>query len=317
MDILKLPQKEIRDKLEDYVIFMRDKKLSYSSIKGRMAPIISFLEFSDILVNKKKIKSFYGEENKTVKDRPYTTEEITKMLSQAKLRVKVMILIYSSTGMRRDAILDLQLKHLEKIPEYGIYKVTAYNVTKDEYTTFTTAECANMIDQYLKHREQSGEVINKESYLIRNDYDYCQKDMSKNPKPVTSINVSTLFRQLVIKTGLRAENQPKHDRHEVALFNGYRKFFTNQLIESGITTEYRWLLEGHNLKANDPHYVRISEKQLLREYLKAINNLTISNEERLKVKVENLQIESSQYESLRNAFEKLNNEVSRLKQQQK
>jgi integrase len=282
-----------------------------------MSPIIAFLEHSDITINKRKIKKYYGEERKTVKDSAYTTEDIAKMLSQAKLRTKVIILIYSSTGIRRDALLDLQLKHLKKIPDYGIYRVTVYENSKEEYTTFTTTEASNMIDLYLKHRQESGELINKESYLIRNDFDYFLKDMSKNPKAVTSTNLNALFRALLIKTGLRAQNEPVYARHETMMFHGFRKFFTNKLIESGVNTECRWLLEGHALKGNDASYVRISEKQLLQEYLKAINNLTISNEERLKVELKENQIESSQYESLRDAFEKLNNEVSRLKQQQK
>ena len=315
IDLLKLPQEEIQDTLIKYVIFMRDRKLSYSSIKGRMSPIIAFLEHSDITINKRKIKKYYGEERKTVKDSAYTTEDIQKMLSQAKLRTKVIILIYSSTGIRRDALLDLQLKHLKKIPDYGIYRVTVYENSKEEYTTFTTTEASNMIDLYLKHRQESGEIITKESYLIRNDFDYFLKDMSKNPKAVTSTNLNALFRALLIKTGLRAQNEPVYARHETMMFHGFRKFFSNQVMESGVNTEHRWLLEGHALKGNDSSYVRISEKQLLEQYVKAINNLTISNEERLKVKVEKMQIDQSQLESLRAEFLKFKEMM--LKQKQK
>jgi integrase len=309
IELLKLPQKEIQDTLQKYVISMRNKKLSYASIKGRMSPLITFLEFNDILVNKKRIKSFYPEERKTVRDEPYTTEDIQTMLSGAKLRVKVMILVYSSSGIRRDAIIDLQLKHLKKIPEYGLYKITVYEKSKEQYETYVTPEATNMIDRYLEHRRQSGEVINKQSYLIRNDFDYFKQDVSKKPEPVTSWTLNTLFRGLAIKTGLRTLNNSQYSRYETPLFHGFRKFFTNKLIESGVTTEHRFLLEGHALKGNDSAYVRISEKQLLEQYLKAVNNLTISNEERLKVKVEKLQIDANQYESLRDEFEKLKAEL--------
>jgi hypothetical protein len=56
---------------------------------------------------------------------------------------------------------------------------------------------------------------------------------------------------------------------------------------------------------------------MLKEYVKAINNLTISNEERLKVELQEVQIDKNQYESLRAEFEKFKNEVLKLKQQQK
>jgi integrase len=310
IDLLKLPQKDIQDTLQEYVISLRDKKLSYASIKGRMSPIIAFLELNDILVNKKRIKSFYPEERKTVRDEAYSTEQIQTMLSQAKLRVKVMILVYSSTGMRRNAIIDLKMKHLKKIPEYGIYRLTVYENSEEEYITFTTPEASNMIDQYLKHREQSGEVINKQSYLIRNDFDYFRQDVSAKPEPVTSWNLNTLFRGLAVKTGLRTLSNSQYSRYETPLFHGFRKFFTNKLIESGVTTEHRFLLEGHALKGNDSAYVRISEKQLLEEYLKAINNLTISDEERLKFKLEErIQIEKTQYQSLKDEFDKFKAEL--------
>ncbi len=310
IDLVKLPAKEIQDTLVKYVIYMRNEKLSNSSIKGRMAPIISFLELNDILVNKKKIKRFYGEEKKTVRDEAYTTKDIQTMLSQAKLRVKVMILVYSSTGIRRNALLDLQLKHLTKILEYGIYKVVVYENSKEEYITFTTKETADMIDLYLKHREQSGEILSKQSYLVRNDFDYFRKDLSAKSEPVTSVNLNTLFRGLLIKTGLRADNQAIYYRHEVPIFHGMRKRFSSVLVESGCNTECRWLLEGHKLKGNDASYVRISEKQLLEQYLLAVNNLTISDEERLKIKVEKLQIEQNQFQRMRLDFEAFKAELT-------
>lgn len=58
------------------------------------------------------------------------------------------------------------------------------------------------------------------------------------------------------------------------------------------------MLEGHKLKGNDPHYVRTSENRLQEEYEKAINHLTINEENRLRRKVEVLNIEKSQLESI-------------------
>ena len=69
--------------------------------------------------------------------------------------------------------------------------------------------------------------------------------------------------------------------------------FQLNLNESDLNTELRWLLEGHNLKANDSSYVKTSEKSLREEYLKAVNNLTINEENRLKIKVEVLTLEKS------------------------
>jgi len=52
------------------------------------------------------------------------------------------------------------------------------------------------------------------------------------------------------------------------------------------------------LKANDYNYVRTSEKRLQQEYEKAINNLTINEENRLRRTVEILKIEKSRIDKL-------------------
>ena len=77
-------------------------------------------------------------------------------------------------------------------------------------------------------------------------------------------------------------------------------FFTNQLLEAElyVKTEYRWKLEGRKLKANDPHHVCPSEKVLLQEYEKGIDNLTIVPANRLQRKVETLTIEKSRVDKL-------------------
>jgi hypothetical protein len=65
-------------------------------------------------------------------------------------------------------------------------------------------------------------------------------------------------------------------------------FFTSQLVNSKLQPELRWLLEGHALKANDKSYVRVKD-HLHDQYVKAINNLTINPENRLKEKVKSLE----------------------------
>ena len=80
---------------------MHDKGLSHATIQVRIAPVISFLELNDIVLNRKKLIKFIGENNKTVKDEAYTHSDLLKMCEQATFTTKLIILIYSSTGIRR------------------------------------------------------------------------------------------------------------------------------------------------------------------------------------------------------------------------
>ena len=69
-----------------------------------------------------------------------------KLLNVAQERLKVIILLLSSTGMRIGALPSLKLKHLTKIQEYGLYQLIIYENTKSEHVAFCTPESAAMLD---------------------------------------------------------------------------------------------------------------------------------------------------------------------------
>ena len=60
----------------------------------------------------------------------------------------------------------------------------------------------------------------------------------------------------------------------------------------------RRMLEGHSVGI-DEHYCKPSEEDLQEEYLKAADNLTINEENRLRKKVEKLEVEKSYVDQLR------------------
>ena len=69
----------------------------------------------------------------------------------------------------------------------------------------------------------------------------------------------------------------------------------------------------NKLKGNDSHYIRVSEERLQEEYEKAINNLTINEENRLKRTVEILKIEKSQLEAIAKDVTFLKRKYNKLK----
>jgi hypothetical protein len=79
--------------------------------------------------------------------------------------------------------------------------------------------------------------------------------------------------------------------------------------------EIREMLLGHNIGLASAYY-RAAEEEMLEEYMKAVSALTISNEERLKFKLEEkIHIEKTQYESLKAEFDKFKQEVAAMKQE--
>lgn len=241
--------------------------------------------------------------------------------------MRTVILLLASTGMHVGAIPLLRLRNLEKVDlelnhGYGeIYKITVYENYEEEYITFCTPECAKTIDNYLNMRSRYGEKLTKDSLLIRDQFDIRDPFLIKRPTPIKPISLSNKIRDIAIRAGLRSVEEPDPDikkhagsiRKEVPIVHGFRKYFSSQLVEADVKTELRWLLEGHNLKANDSNYVRTTEKRLQEEYEKAIDLLTINEENRLKRKVEILKIEKSRIDMLEAKIQKLEKKQGRIR----
>jgi hypothetical protein len=122
-----------------------------------------------------------------------------------------------------------------------------------------------------------------------------------------------LLDTILLKAGVRTiDHTSKFNRKDVARAHGFRKFFTTQCINSKLNSEIREMLLGHKIGLASCYY-RPTQEDMLNEYLKAVNLLTINEENRLKQKVETLEIEKSQLATLQADFEKLKNQVMKRK----
>ncbi len=235
---------------------------------------------NDVLLNKTKISKYKGEFRKVKKDRAYTHKEIGKLLQISDLRMKVCILLMAGSGLRMGALCDLKIKHLQD------NKLTVYENTNEEYFTFIDPECANFINEYLNYRKCVGEITSPDSFLIRNHFD----DYSNPQKArrITKHNIRIIFYHLMKKSGIKANIQLTH---------GFRKFFTTELLKSKVNPEIREMLLGHKIGLASSYY-RPTEQEMLEEYQKAIDNLTIDPANRLQRKIETLTIEKSRLDRI-------------------
>ena len=91
---------------------------------------------------------------------------------------------------------------------------------------------------------------------------------------------------------------------DVQRLHGFRKFFTKQLVDSKVGPEIREMLLGHNIGLAGAYY-KPTEDEMLDEYMKAVDNLTIDPANRLQRKVEKLEVEASQLQRLQSAVQRL------------
>ena len=111
--------KLIQSNIIEWLIHLKEvQNLSYASISLYCTALHHFYEMNDIAgLNWKKIGSFIGENIKTVKDRPYTKEEISKLLDAAQdKRLKIAILLMCGSGLRIGSISELKLEVLNRFP---------------------------------------------------------------------------------------------------------------------------------------------------------------------------------------------------------
>ena len=300
--LLKQDNKTIEQQIISYLVDMRrNQKLSYASLFTRLAALRKFYEMNDVILNWKKVSSYLGENTKRFKDRAYTTEEIQQLLTKADERMRVVVLLLASTGMRIGAIPDLKLKHLTKIENFGLYQITVYENTKDEYYCFCSAECAKDIDSYIAYRERCYEKITPEAPLVREQFDRNNPDKARNPRHLPLNTLGFHIRELLIAAGIQTVEHLTETKtngrlkKEVMRSHGFRKFATTNMIRAKINPEAREMLLGHSIGLSDSYY-RPDANEILTEYLKAVDLLTINEENRLRRKVEILEVKADKIE---------------------
>lgn len=177
-----------------------------------------------------------------------------------------------------------------------LYKITVYSGDNEEYFTFCTPECSSEIDSYLEYGTRRGETITQDSYLVV--IKFSQKTMTKG-KPFKGKSLRVTLQNCISSTDLRqVDSKNPHKRKDVAILHGFRKFFTKQLVDSKLNPEIREMLLGHKIGLASAYY-KPTIQDMLAEYEKAIDLLTINEENRLRKKIEQAQIEKSQFEALK------------------
>jgi integrase len=288
--------KIIQDQIIEYMIQLKNPphSLRYATRSQYLAAIITFYDLNDVPLSKKKIYRYLGEEERPIENRGYTTEEIAKMLEISDERTRAITLLLASTGIRIRAIIELKVEDLVIVPDYHLYQVRVYSDSNQRYLTFTTPEAPKAIDVYLKYRERFGERLTPKSPLFRDQFDREDVVSIHDVKSLKLRTLERLISRTIEKSGIRTveritelHNEKGKIRKNVKLTAGFRKFFDTQLIYAGVEPRTKELFMGHSIGLDD-HYFTPGDKYVLQEYLKAVDNLTINEENRLRLKLDEI-----------------------------
>ena len=191
----------------------------------------------------------------------------------------------ASSGIRLGAWDYLKWKHITPIhSEAGRVlagKIIVYAGDSEEYYAFISPEAYNSLLGWMEFRSTYGEKITGDSWLMRDIWQtsnmkYGAKfGLATNPKKLKSSGIKRLIEQALWEQGIRTKLQQGAKRHEWKAAHGFRKFYktrTEQVMKP-INVE---ITMGHNIGISS-HYYRPSAEEVMADYLKAIELLTIDS----------------------------------------
>jgi len=280
-------------------------EISSQTIPNHIKPIKVLLDANRIPIHWKSLNKLLPRREAKSKDRAYTKEEIQKMLQVTNdITDKVIILMFSSGGFRLEAWDYFTWNDVIFFKNNdGSYKGAALRIYRgdpESYFTFITPEACKALEIY------------RESW---------KADIGAYPKPddplIKSIRYPVIRRlnqkgvrkridTVVTDIGLRPTLSPNQKRHEVQLDHGFRKYFNTMLRRAKVDYLDKEDMMGHKVGL-EKHYERYQEEDFERfpEYQKAIPFLTISDEERQKIKIETLESKQQDLEELKENMENI------------
>ena len=147
------------------------KEISAGTVKNYYQAVKLFCEMNQIDLPWKRISKALPKVRRYADDRAPTLEEIRSICEYPDRRIKAVVYVMTSSGIRLGACDYLKWKHV--IPVYKEEKLVGaklivYAGESEEYYTFITPEAYLELKKWMDYRKQCGEVITLESWLMRN-----------------------------------------------------------------------------------------------------------------------------------------------------
>ena len=238
-------------------------------------------------INWKKLSRILPKARSASNDRAPTREEIHKAIQAQDRRAKPIILVMCSSGIRLGAWKYLRWKHVipqknDKGDEVIAAKLVVYAGEYEEYYTFITPEAYYALQEYMEFRRYHGENITGESWLVRDIWQIADVKIKRGgrtglatlPQKIKIDAIKVIIIRALYEQGVREALPEGQRRHEFKGAHGFRKFFKTH-AEQFMNHSNVELVLGHSADALQASYYKPTEKDVLSDYLKAVDVLTI------------------------------------------
>ena len=309
---------KVTDLVLNYMYFhiqrAQKKEISRGTIRNFYKPIKLFCEMNNVVLNWKIISKGLPRGTQNANDRIPTIDEILGVLKYPDRRIKPVLYTMISSGIRIGAWEWLKWKNV--IPIYDdkktviVAKIIVYDGEPDQYFSFITPEAYWSLKEWMEFREKQGEKITKESYLMRNLWNTGKIFINSRESNLTKGTMGNIsipkkasgnaIRQIFTRAWKIQDIRPPDNdirRHEFKSTHCFRKYFETHAMDKMKLLNVK-ILMGHDTGLEKSYY-KPSEKDILEDYLKVIDLLTINEVNKLKLEFEEkLRIEKSELEML-------------------
>ena len=264
----------------------RRKEIAESTISNYYKATKLFCEMNDLSLGWRKIRLGLPRGRKAANDRAPTIEEIQKLVEYPDRRIKPIIYTMASSGIRVGAWDYLQWKHVTPITN-GLREVIAaklliYPGDHEEYYAFITPEAYNALKEWIDFRKEYGEQITDDSWIMRdlwqttNINNRAKSGLATYPKRLKSSGIKRMIERALYEQNLRQPLTKGVKRHEWKAAHGYRKFYKSRAeqVMKPINVE---ITMGHDIGVSASYY-KPTEREVLEDYLKAVDLLTINSD---------------------------------------
>jgi site-specific recombinase XerD len=254
--IEEVKQKQNQNEIvKDFAVYLAGKNLAPKSIAAWISSLKKFFAANNLKVDVDiPIRIFNIHE-----DVLPNKEDLKKILMDVDLRMKVIITMLASSGMRVGELHNLKLTDIDLSKEVPTIRIKGIGAKeRKSRITFISKEAKKFLEEYLNQRKSLGEELNENSPVIARE----------DGKPMSYQNIQYLLE------GIFRKYSKKVGKRYTLRAHCLRKWFKTQLISAGVPAPIVDRLTGH-ARYLAQEYELYTEEQLKEWYLKGMPAITI------------------------------------------
>jgi integrase len=232
------------------------KEITGGTIRNYVKSIKLFCQMADITIAWDKITRGLPKGKRYAEDRAPTLEEIRRLCNYPDRRIKSIVYTMISSGIRVGAWDYLRWGPVEQNGKIVAAKMIVYSGEDGSYTTYINEPAFRELAEWMKYREDSGELITEDSWVMRDLWDTRVKicrGLVTLPKQLSAIGVKRLMERAIWAQGLRKELEAGKKRHPFAANHSLRKYFKTRCELAGMKPISVENLMGHSIGISDSY----------------------------------------------------------------